>query len=191
MDNIFAERTHKEMSEVLMDPASAGPAVHYFMIRGGSERKNITIWQSGLVGEEYIKTYGHYHVDDFIETYEILSGEGILLLQERKADGNNGLVDNEVEYVKAVFVKAGSVIEIPKNAGHLMVNTGESWLISVDNSPVNLEKAKEAAWPKHADYGPVKKLRGFAYFIVKRNGSPFFVKNPNYKNIPDIVIEHA
>jgi len=189
MDNVSGVRTHKEMLDVLMSPESTGPDVHYFLIRGGSERKNITVWQSGLVGDEYIKTYGHYHVRNFLEDYKILWGEGIVLLQARKTDAKGLPIDDEVEYVKAIFVKPGSVVPIPKDAGHLAVNIGESWLVTVDNSPVNLEKTKEAAWPAHADYQPIKKLHGFAYYVVKKDGKPFFIKNPNYKNTPEIIIE--
>jgi len=189
LDNALAERTHKEMLEVLMDPKSAGPDTHYFMIRGGSEKKNITIWQSGLVGNEYIKTYGHYHINDFLETYKILFGEGIVLLQVRKTDEKGLPLDDEIDYIKAIFVKAGNEIQIPKNAGHLMVNIGKSWLITADNSPVNFGKSEEASWPAHADYKPVKKMRGFAYYVVKKDNHPVFIKNPNYKNTPEIIIE--
>lgn len=191
MDKAFAVRTGQEMQEVLMDPASIGPNVHYYMIRGGTEKKNITVWESGLVGEEYIKTYGHYHVSDFIETYTVLAGEGIILLQKRK-QGSDGLpIDDEVESVKAIFVKAGSVVPIPERDGHLAVNIGESWFVTSDDSPVDLRKIKETAWPTHADYAPVKKMQGFAYYVIKKDGKPFFVKNPKYKNTPDIIIEHA
>lgn len=191
MTNVFGERTHKEMMDVLMDPKAIGPDVHYYMIRGGSKRKNVTVWQSGIVGEEYIKTYGHYHVDDFIETYEVLSGEGIILLQERKMDSKGMPSDDEIDYCKAIFVKPGSVVPIPERAGHLAVNTGDSWFLTKDDSPVNLEKDEIIAWPKHADYEPVRKMRGFAYYIIKKDGQPAFVKNPNYKNVPEIIIETA
>lgn len=191
MNNAFAERSHKEMLDVLMDPKSTGPDVHYFMIRGGSERKNITVWQSGTVGDEYIKTYGHYHVKDFSETYTVMLGEGIILLQKRKEAPGGSLSDDEVEYVRAIFVKAGSVVSIPPDAGHLAVNTGEGWLVTMDDSPVNFEKQQEAAWPVHADYEPVKKMHGFAYYVVKKDGKITFVKNPNYKNTPEITIENA
>ena len=196
-NNPFAERTHKEMLEVLMDSKSSGPEAHYFMIRGGSERGNITIWQFGTAGDEYIKTYGHYHVSDFIETYKVLSGDGILLLQVRKIGADKKPIDEEAEYIKAIYVKPGSTIKIPKYAGHLLANIGDSWLVTIDDSPVNFKKPvrrggnKEATGPTHADYSPVKKMRGFAYYIVKKNGKPAFIKNPNYKNTPEIIIEQA
>ncbi|MDP2788678.1 MAG: glucose-6-phosphate isomerase family protein [bacterium] len=177
------------MLDVLMDPKSLSPDVHYFMIRGGSEKKNITVWESGTVGDEYIKTYGHYHVSDFLETYEVIAGVGVFLLQVRKTNELGQPIDDEIEYIKAIFVKEGSIVEIPPRTGHLAVNIGESWLVTKDNSPVNKEKAKEAAWPTHADYAPVKNLHGFAYYVVKQNNTPAFVKNPNYKNTPEIIIE--
>ena len=191
MDNTFALRTHKEMKEVLMKPDAPGPDAHYYMIRGGSARGNITIWQSGEVGGEYIKAYGHYHIDDFIETYEVLLGEGVLLLQGRKTGADGTPLDDELEYAKAIFVKRGSVVAVPKYAGHLLVNTGSSWLITRDDSPVHLEKHQEASWPAHADYGPIKKMQGFAYYVVNNDGRPSFMKNPNYKNVPDLIIEHV
>ena len=191
MNNVFAERTHQAMADVLMSPNSLGPRVHYFMLRGGSDRKNITIWQSGTVGDEYIKTFGHYHVSDFLETYKIIFGEGIMLLQIRKTDKDGLPIDDEIESVRAIFVKEGKEVQIPKRAGHLIVNTGGSWLVTIDNSPVEWGKNKEAKWPKHADYEPIRQLHGFAYYVVNKNGLPFFIKNPNYKNAPEIVIEKA
>ena len=65
MEKPFAERTQDKMKEVLMDPNADGPAIHYYMIRGGEKKANITVMETGTVGGEYIKTYGHYHVTDF------------------------------------------------------------------------------------------------------------------------------
>ena len=52
----FAGRTHGEMKDVLLHSDLEGPEVHYYMIRGGKDKTNITIWETGLVGGEYIKT---------------------------------------------------------------------------------------------------------------------------------------
>ena len=40
------------MKDVLMNPEANGPDIHYYMIRGGSEKKNITVWETGTVGGE-------------------------------------------------------------------------------------------------------------------------------------------
>ena len=178
----YAERSHGKMKEVLMNPKSKGPKIHYYMIRGGKKKKNITVWEAGKVGNEYIKTYGHYHVGNLDETYWILQGEGIILLQKRKKNR-----DDEVEFVKAIFVKAGDKIYVPSDVGHLVSNIGKTWLITSDNSPI--ADIDSASMPGHADYSAVKKMHGFAYYIIEKNGKPAFAKNPRYKNIPKIIIK--
>ena len=94
----YAARTHEKMKEVLMDPQASGPEIHYYMIRGGSEKKNITVWENGTVGGEYIKAYGHYHIVDFKEIYWIIEGEGILLLQVRQKDENGKDIVDKIGY---------------------------------------------------------------------------------------------
>ena len=180
----YAERTHDKMKEVLMTPDASGPAIHYYMIRGGSEKRNITVWESGTVGDEYIKAYGHYHIIQFSETYKILEGEGLLLLQVRKKDASGTPIDDEIESFKAIKVKAGDIITIPALAGHLMVNTGSTWLVTSDDSPVNLDDS--ASMPAHADYEAVKRMHGFAYYVIKKDGQPIFIKNPNYISVPEV-----
>ena len=51
----YAPRTHEKMTEVLMDPKGVGPAIHYYMIRGGVDQKNVTVWEPGTISGEYIK----------------------------------------------------------------------------------------------------------------------------------------
>ncbi len=179
MIKAFAERTHEKMKDVLMDPKASGPDIHYYMIRGGVEKRNITIWESGTVGDEYIKTYGHYHVGDLEEEYTVLEGSGIIVLQ-------SPIIDNSIESFKAIRVKAGDKVHIPKNIGHMAINTGDTWLVTSDDSPVNFSDADPVSLPGHADYESVKKMRGFAYYVIKKNGKPNFIKNPLYKNVPDV-----
>lgn len=179
MSDIFATRSHDKMREVLLDPNAEGPDVHYWMIRGGRDKGNITVWESGLVGREYIKTYGHYHVDDLPETYWFLGGEGIAVLQKKAGDGSN---PSKLEEVKIVPVKAGDRLDLPAGWGHLMVNTGEGFMVSTDNSPV-AGVGDSASMPQHADYTEVQQMKGFAYYIVDEGGKPALVKNPNYSEI--------
>lgn len=171
-----------------MYPDAPGPEFHYYMIRGGTDKRNITVWETGTVGGEYIKTYGHYHVGRLDETYWIVSGEGIALLQTRKMDSQGTPINDEIESFKAVSVKAGDSIFMPAGTGHLVVNTGKTWLVTVDDSPVNFEEKDPVSLPGHADYEAVKKMRGFAYYVVEENGKPKLVKNPLYKSVPDILI---
>lgn len=174
----YASRTHDKMKEVLMDQNASGPAIHYYMVRGGSAKRNVTILETGTVGGEYIKTYGHYHIGNLDETYWFLSGEGVVL-QQKLADIANPAV---VEEFKAIIVKAGDSTYMPPGYGHLMVNTGATWLVMADDSPVEGTQ-DSASMPGHADYEPVKQMRGFAYYVVEKDGKPALVKNNNYTEV--------
>ncbi|MDO8561303.1 MAG: glucose-6-phosphate isomerase family protein [bacterium] len=179
--NPLATRSHEKMKEVLMNPEAAGPAIHYYMIRGGSEKRNITVWESGTVATEYIKTYGHYHIGDLDETYQILEGQGIALLQKLVVE--NGVPQKDrVEEFKAIKVKAGDSVYMPPGYGHLVVNTGRTWLITSDDSPV-AGVDDSASMPGHADYEMVREMRGFAYYVVEKDGAPALVANPLYKEV--------
>lgn len=183
----FAERTDEKMKEVLMDPSASAPEIHYYMIRGGSDKRNVTVWETGTVAGEYIKTYGHYHVIDFKETYKIIEGEGVLLLQMRKKDAEGKWLDDEIEEFKAIRVKAGDEIPIPSFMGHALVNTGSTWLVTTDDSPVNLS-GDSASMPEHADYEPLKRMQGMAYYVIEKEGQPELVKNGKYKSVPEASI---
>lgn len=185
----YASRNHKEMKDVLMEKEVLGPEIHYYMIRGGTNKTNITIWEAGTVGGEYIKTYGHYHVGKLDETYTVLQGEGIIVMQIRKTDKDGEPIDDEIESFKAVRVKVGDKVFIPSGAGHLGVNIGKTWFVTSDDSPVNFEEKDPISLPGHADYGPFKRLRGAAYYIIEEKGKPTLVKNSLYKNVPRAVIE--
>jgi len=179
----LAVRTHEKMREVLMDPAGAGPAIHYYMIRGGVDQKNTTVWEPGTISGEYIKTYGHYHIGDLSETYWFVYGEGVALLQKLAVDENSVMIADVVEEFKAIPVKAGQKLFIPSEFGHLVANIGKTYFVTIDNSPVDFEDRDPAGLPGHADYELVKKMQGFAYYIVEHNGLPALKKNPHYKSI--------
>lgn len=174
----YAARTHEKMKEVLMASDASGPAVHYYMIRGGSEKRNITIWESGTVGGEYIKAYGHYHVDEMDETYWVLAGEGIIL-QQKLVDPT---VPDVVEEFKAIGVKAGDSVYMPPHVGHLALNIGKTWLVTADDSPIE-GMGDSASMPVHANYEMVKQMRGFAYYVVEKDGKPALVPNKLYKEV--------
>lgn len=180
----YAARTHEKMKEVLLDPNGVGPSIHYYMIRGGKDQKNITVWEPGTITGEYIKTYGHYHVGQLDETYWIIFGTGVALLQKLAVDKKDQMIANVVEEFKAVPVKQGDQIYMPAGYGHLVANIGKTYFATADDSPVSFEeKEDEASMPGHADYELVKKMQGFAYYVVKNNGKPALKRNPKYKEI--------
>lgn len=187
----YASRTNDKMKDVLMSPDSKAPDIHYHMIRGGSDQRNITIWEPGIVGEEYIKTYGHYHVGKLDETYWVILGEGILLVQKRATDVNGNPIDDEIDKAYAVHVKVGDALFIPSQWGHLVANISKTYFVTADDSPVNFDEENPVSFPGHADYEAVKKMQGFCYYIVEKNGKPTLVKNKRYKKIPEIEIINA
>lgn len=189
MKQSLATRSNDKMKEVLMDSTATGPDIHYYMIRGGDKKTNVTIWEPGLVGNEYIKAYGHYHIGTLEENYTVLQGEGIIILQERAVDTQNKPIDDEIVKFKAISVKAGDKIHIPKNTGHLAINTGNVWFVTSDDSPVDFNDADPVGLPGHADYEPFRKMHGAAYYVVNKNGKPTLVKNSNYKKVPPAEIE--
>jgi len=179
----YAPRTQEKMKEVLLDPAGIGPAIHYYMVRGGTEQKNITVWEPGTISGEYIKTYGHYHVGDLSETYSIIYGQGVALLQKLAEDESGKMIPDMVEDFQAIPVKAGQVVFMPTKVGHLLVNTGQTYFVTADDSPVDFDDRDPSSFPGHADYELVKKMRGFAYYVVEHNGKPALKRNMLYKSI--------
>lgn len=172
----LALREHEKMLDVLKNPEAPGPHVHYYMIRGGSDMRNITVWEPGKVGDEYIKTYGHYHIGQLDETYWLLYGEGVVLQQKLVSEN----VPDDVAEFKAIVVKGGDSVYMPPGYGHLVANTGDTYMVTADDSPVNFGGGDSVSMPGHADYEMVKKMRGFAYYVVERSGKPALIKNPLY-----------
>lgn len=179
----YAARTHEKMQEVLMDPAGKGPSIHYYMIRGGVDQKNITVWEPGTISGEYIKTYGHYHVGKLDETYWVLFGEGVALLQKLALDVQGNMIPDVVEEFKAVRVKTGDSVYMPEGYGHLVANVGSTYFVTADDSPVNFDETNAVNMPGHADYEPVKKMQGFAFYVVEHDGKPALRKNMKYTEI--------
>lgn len=167
MSEHFSSRTHERMRDVLMSPDAPGPLSHYYMIGGEGKRANITVWETGIVGGEYIKTYGHYHRGELQDTYRILSGEGIVLLQK------HGETERVIEEFKVVLCRAGDVLVMPPGYAHVIINTGATYLVTSD----------ESSGSGSADYEPLKRLQGMAYYVVAVDGVPALKPNPRYDSV--------
>ena len=176
----FSVRQHAHMKPVLLAPEAPAPENFYYMLRGGSEVGNITILESAMAGEEYIKTLGHYHAYDFTETYRVLDGEALMLLQKRKVDSAGNPIANEIEEFKIVRLKSGDEIALPLGYGHSLVNIGSAFLITRDDSPSDPEAVAKRP---HADYKPISEMHGMAFYVVNRGGEMQLVKNPNYISV--------
>jgi len=166
-------RKLKDMEDVLLDKeiVKKNPEQElYYMYRGVDEkdglRYDITIIPPFLMGEEYVKTLGHFHGLDSSEMYIILEGEGLFLFQKGK---------DVVEDFYIVKGRKGDYIVIPKGYAHVTINASN-------------ETLKMANWVNEVsgfDYQSVKDKNGLCYFYTV-NG---WIKNNNYKNIPEIRYE--
>jgi glucose-6-phosphate isomerase len=143
------------------------PAI-YYMYRGLEKKDNlrydITVIPPFLMGQEPVKTLGHFHGLDSNEMYIVLEGQGLFLLQKGK---------DKIEEFIAIKGKKGDCIIVPKGFAHITIN------------PTENETLKMANWVKDEsgfDYETVKDKKGLCYYFTV-NG---WVKNNNYQNIPEI-----
>lgn len=166
-------RKLKDMEAVLFDKNVVGTEPEkelYYMYRGIDQRDNlrydITVIPPFLMGEEYVKTLGHFHGQNSNEIYIVLEGEGIFILQKGK---------DVVDDFYAVKGKKGDCVVVPKGYAHVTINASN-------------ETLKMANWVSLAsgfDYDTVKKKKGLCYYYTTRG----WIKNNEYKNIPEIRYE--
>jgi glucose-6-phosphate isomerase len=167
-------RKIKDIENVLLDDrtAKANPEQElYYMYRGIKEenglRYDITIIPPFLMGDEFVKTQGHFHSSGHAEMYIVLEGEAIFLMQK-------GI--DEIEDIYAVKAVKDDVVIVNKGYGHITIN------------PSARETLKIANWVSPeciSDYEPIKNKRGAAYFYTIKG----WIKNSNYTNVPEIRFE--
>lgn len=93
------------------------------------------------------------------------------------------MIADAVAEFKAILVSPGQSLFIPAGFGHLVANISETYFVTADDSPVNFEEKDPTSLPGHANYELVRKMHGFAYFVVEHNGKPALKRNPRYKTI--------
>lgn len=169
------------MKAVLQDPDSSGPDPVYWVFPDSfmdNKWANLTVIVPGKVGNEYTKTYGHYHPEDAPdETYHLIEGEGVLQLQKKHFE--NGVWDpSRVDEVYLIKARPGDEVVIRKEFGHSWSNIGLGPLLSFDNWTFGHTPA---------DYEPMEKYQGLAYYLVVENGEVKAVPNPKYQNLPEPV----
>ena len=164
------------MREVLFDKEWSKNAQNtdlYYMYRGIKEenglRHNITIILAKELGKEFAKTKGHIHIGNFGETYTVLEGQAIFLMQKTK--------DDFVDDVYAVKAKKGESVIIPPYYGHVTINP----------SSIDLKTADWSSIECKSDYSLFEKLQGACYYYTKDG----WIKNNNYKTVPPLRFEQA
>ena len=144
----------------------------YYMYRKIKEENglnhNITITLSKKLGKEFNKTKGHVHIGNYGETYTVLEGKAIFLMQKTKGE--------IIEDVYAVQASEGESVIIPAQYGHVTINP----------SDIDLKTGDWSCKDCKSDYSLFEKLHGACYYYTI-NG---WIKNENYKNIPELRFEN-
>lgn len=174
-------RTVDDMRSVLADPACKESGSLYFMYRDLARNAKDRCWLSDhhlrydltvippreLCGE-YVKTKGHYHPRNpagvgYPEIYEVLDGEAWYLLQSKKLDD-----------IVLVAAKAGDLVIIPPEYGH----------VSINPSPARtLVMANIVSTRFESEYGEYETRHGAAYYAM---GGEKLKKNPHYPAVPAV-----
>jgi len=162
-----------DMCKVIYDKEwikSAPDSELYYMYRGLKEKEglryDITVMPAKMLGKEFVKTKGHYHINKYQEVYIVLEGEAIYLMQKG---------DKNIEDAYFVKAKKGDVVIIPSYYGHITIN------------PANKE-LKMANWISKeckSNYEPILEKQGACWFYTK-NG---WIKNENYNQVPELRTE--
>ncbi len=169
------------LKPVLKDPNATGPDPVYWVFTEMTEHEpwfNLTVTTAGQYNGEFAKTFGHYHPDNAPdETYKIVSGEGIMVLQKKHFE--NGQLDpTRVDEVLLVKLHPGDEAIIKQEYGHSMTNVGAFPLMTYDDW---------RSGHQPSDYEPMEKMQGMAYYLVPDGHDVKAVPNPNYRELPDPV----
>jgi len=166
-------RKLSDMREVIFDKEwlkSADNAELYFMYRGlennGELRYDITVIPAKMLGKEFNKTKGHFHIGKFQEVYTVIEGNAIYLMQKKNGEG-------KIEDTYFVEAKKGDSIIIPPFYGHITINPSET------------NSLKMANWISEnckSDYSFFVEKQGACYYYTKEG----WIKNENYKNVPEL-----
>jgi len=164
-----------DMKTVLYDKAWAKAALNfevYYMERGLEEendlRYDITTIPPKMLGQEFVKTKGHYHIGGYQELYIVLEGEGIFLMQKKKGEGKI----QDVCYVKAT---KGDCVLVPSFYGHVTINPAAE-ILKMGNWI-----SKECK----SDYASIEAKGGFSYYYTQAG----WIKNKNYEEVPELRLE--
>lgn len=133
-------------------------------------RYDVTVMPPLLLGEEYVKTRGHYHLqnDEFFshpEIFEVLEGEAQFLMQRRQSE--------EVADTSLQIAKQGQCVLVPPNCGHVMINASLERLV-VGNL------ISRACIQLHSPYA---EKRGAAFYVLAGGR---LVRNPRYSEMPEM-----
>ncbi len=196
----MSERTIQAIRPVLTDPNADGPPILYRMYRNMGRddadarqrankarlRYDITVLRSGMLGEELLKTSGHFHPPtpgapqlSFPEAYEVMHGKVLFLMQKvaNASDIHAPAADLRIADVILAEVHAGERIVMPPNYGHVMINPTQQVIVTSDWVCSDFSSY----------YAPYEAHRGAAYYVLPGgdSGELKLVPNSAYGDVPE------
>ena len=181
-----AVRTLDAMRAVLADPQAAGPEILYYMYRdigfpadkarfhAHGLRYDITVLVPAQIGQEYTKTFGHYHPKApggayYPEVYEVIHGKAVYALQHRAEDGR-------IDDVLGIPALAGDKVFMLPGYGHATINIGDTPLVM----------ANWVAGEFNSEYGDYQERHGAAYYALAGAEAVRWERNARYDNPPEV-----
>lgn len=133
-------------------------------------RYDVTVMPSLLLGQEYVKTLGHFHLPcgeagSHPEVFEVLEGEALFLIQK-------GFV-GEVVDVSLLVVREGRKALLPPDYGHVMINASSRRLVTGNLISRNCVQV----------YDQCVERRGAAFYVLTGGR---LVRNPRYSSVPEV-----
>ncbi len=142
--------------------------------RNGDLRYDLTLIYAKDVreGEEYPRTFGHYHSKGFAELFKVIEGRTMAIMQK------HGNKPNAIEGAYLVEVKAGENFIILPDFGFTNINTEKTDLLFSNWIDIGVEN----------QYDFIKEFEGFCYRAARgNNGGVVFEKNENYGEVSELV----
>ena len=133
-------------------------------------RYDMTVMPPLLLGEEYVKTLGHFHLPcgeagSHPEVFEVLEGEARFLIQKE--------LEGEVADVSLLVAREGERVPIPPGCGHVMINASSRRLVTGNLISQGCTQS----------YDQYLERRGGAFYVLTGER---LVRNPLYSSVPEV-----
>lgn len=173
---VLSVRDFEGIKPTLLDPNCQGisPVYQVYNELNDPHWTNRTEIYAGRLGTEFPKTFGHYHSVANPETYRVVSGTGVMILQKKHVESGVTRLE-QVDEVLLVRAVAGDEVVILPEWGHNWANVNQETLVLLDDW-------KTGHSPD--DYEIEAFLHGMAYYLVDEGGQVKEKANSNYKNLP-------
>ena len=140
------------------------------LLRKNGLRYDVTVMPPLMLGEEYVKTLGHYHLpfgeaDPHPEIFEVLEGEAEFLVQKQCGE--------EVDNVTLLIAKEGEKVLAPPGRGHVIINASPRRLVVGHLVSRSCVEASDQ----------YVKRRGAAFYVLTKGR---LVSNLNYSSVPEV-----